>query len=385
MFYEQEKKMFFKRHILLMMSVGLWLGLIFLPQVGVAATLSELVAKAKEEGALNATVISNLTGRTIPNLVTAFKKRFGLDINVSLTPVIDVENYPRAIAETKVGTVPTYDAIEGADVNNISLLGVGGIHKVDGWESLLAEVNLLVRAGRVRPEQISPIPLGGYGFMYASRIGGLLYNPRLISREELPKTHAELADPKYKGRWTQPPWTADWDTGPLVFPEISKEKWLEVVRNAGRNVGAVQHGSTGVQRLLLGEFTFALANTYYVFLSKAKDPQAPIEIAYLKDYNWSSFAFHVVRRGARHPAAATLFSLWMTTPEAESIWQPELFMTQVWGESDLDKKERQFIKESGAKIVDFLSTEKGRDLLAWYATEEGRKYRGDMGKAMRGQ
>ena len=61
------------------------------------------------------------------------------------------------------------------------------------------------------------------------------------------------------------------------------------------------------------------------------------------------------------------------------------YMTQVWGESDLDKKERQFIKESGAKIVDFLSTEKGRDLLAWYATAEGRKYRGDMGKAMRGQ
>lgn len=196
----------------------------------------------------------------------------------------------------------------------------------------------------------------------------------------------ELADPKYKGKWTQPPWTADWDTGPLAFPDLDKGKWLEVVRNAGRNAGAVQIGQAGFQRLLLGEFAFMLGNTYYVFGAKAKDLQAPVEITYFQDYNWSNFSFYIVRKGARHPAAATLFALWMTTPEAESIWQPDIFMTQfVWGDSDLDKKERQFIKESGAKIVDFLSTKGGRDLVAWYGTEEGRKYRQAMSKAMRGE
>lgn len=383
--FPEMKRELLRRRILVVLG-GLWLGVIFLCQVGFAATASELIAKAKEEGALNATVVSSMTGRTIPNLVAAFKRRFGLDTKVTIAAITDVEHYPRAIAETRTGVVPTYDVMEGADVNNTPLLEAGGIQKVDGWESLLAEINPLVRSGKVRPEQISSTLLGGYGFMYASRLGALLYNPRLISREQLPKTHSELADPKYKGKWTQPPWTADWDTGPLVFPEISKEKWLEVVRTAGRNAGAVQHGGAGFQRLLLGEFAFMLGNTYYVFGAKAKDPQAPAEITYFQDYNWSNFSFYIVRKGAQHPAAATLFALWMTTPEAESIWQPELFMTQfLWGESDLDKKERQFIKESGAKIVDFLSTKGGRDLVAWYGTEEGRKYRQAMSKAMRGE
>lgn len=75
-----------------------------------------------------------------------------------------------------------------------------------------------------------------------------------------------------------------------------------------------------------------------------------------------------------------------TTPEAESIWQPELFLTHfLWGESDVDRKTRQDMQQSGAKIVDFLSTEKGRELLAWYATEEGRKYRQAIGRAIKGE
>lgn len=129
-----------------------------------------------------------------------------------------------------------------------------------------------------------------------------------------------------------------------------------------------------------------LANTYYALGPKAKDPNAPLEFTYFQDYNQANFVFYVVRKGARHPAAATLFSLWMTTPEAESIWQPDLFLTQfVWGESDLDRKTRQDMQQSGAKVVDFLSTEKGRDLLAWYATEEGRKYRQAIGRAIKGE
>lgn len=68
----------------------------------------------------------------------------------------------------------------------------------------------------------------------------------------------ELADPKYKGKWTQPPWTSDWDIAPLGFADLDKGKWLEIVRKAGKNAGAVQHALTGVERMLLGEYAFAL-------------------------------------------------------------------------------------------------------------------------------
>ena len=67
-------------------------GVAFFPQISPAATVNELVAKAKQEGVLNATVTSSLTGKTTQQLAAAFKKRFGLDIEITLTPVGDTEN-----------------------------------------------------------------------------------------------------------------------------------------------------------------------------------------------------------------------------------------------------------------------------------------------------
>lgn len=361
-------------------------GLSLVSGVVHAATLTALIDQAKREGALSVTVTSSMTGKTTPKLAASFKKRFGLEIEVTITPVSDVAHTSKAVAETKTGVVPTYDAIEGADTNKFTLLQVGGLQRIDGWQALVAEINPLVRSGKVRPEQVSPAPLSGHAFMYASRLKALLYNPRLISKEGLPKTHAELADPTYKGKWTQPPWTSHWDIAPLAFSDFNRERWLDTIRRAGKNAAAVQPEQGGVDRLLLGEYAFALSNEYYAFRAKGRDPQAPVEITYFKDYNQTNFVFYVVRNGARHPAAATLFALWMTTPEAESIWQPELFLTHfLWGESDLDRKTRQDTQQSGAKMVDFLSTEKGRELLAWYATEEGRKYRQAIGRAIKGE
>jgi len=350
-----------------------------------STTLADLVQKAKQEGALNATVVSSLTGRETQRLAAAFKKRFGLDINAIITPVLDTENYPKAIAETKAGAVPTYDTMEGTVTNNMALIGLGGGLKIDNWERLLTEINPLVRAGKVRPEQLSPGPLKGLGFAFLSRTKSLIYNPKLISRDKLPRTHADLALAQYKGMWTQPPWTTHWEPGPLVVPEMSKEKWVEIVRQAGRNGGAVQVESAGVQRLLLGEFAFTMANTFYYFSYKAKDPQAPMEITFFKDFNVTTDAYYIVRRNARNPAAGTLFALWIATPEAQAIWQPKDFNTQRWGESELDKKERKFMEESGAKLFYFIDSQKGLGFLEWMSTEEGRNYKEALGKGIRGE
>lgn len=361
------------------------LGLFFAASATLASTVEELVAKAKQEGALNAMVVNSLTGKVIQQIGAAFKKRFGLNINVTLTPLGSAEEWPKAVAETKAGLVPTYDAIEGADTQAMALEGVGGVHKIDNWERLLVEINSLVRSGKVKPEQLSPGPLRGFAFAFMSRTKALLYNPRVMSREKLPKTYAELGDPRYKGMFTLAPWTTPWEPGPVAFPHLTKEQWIEIVRKAGRNAGGVMAEGAGVQRMLLGEFAFLPANTYYYFQYKAKDPQAPIRITYFEGLNVSSRAVYVVRKNARHTVAGTLFALWSGTPEAESIWQPVDFNTQAWGESDLDKQEREFIQKSGAKIIDLLDSDKGLDFLKWMSTGEGRQYKEALGRAIRGE
>ena len=358
----------------------------FVPREGIANRLSDLVSAAKKEGALNAAVISSLHGRAHPKLGEAFKKRFGLDIDVTITNIRSTAHYGRAAAATRTGAAPTYDTIEGSELSNIQLIAVGGAQKIDNWQALLADINPMVKSGKVRPEQISPNPFTGVGFKYMARVKGLLYNPKLISETELPKTHSDLANPKYKGMWTQPPWTSHWEVGPLVFPELGKEKWLDVVRKAGKTAGAVQSASKGVQRILLGEFAFGLANTYEALRARDLDPDAPIRVTHFKDYNQTNSGYYIVRKGARHAAAGTLFALWMGTPEAKNIWQPIVYGTQYeWGESKLDRTVRGLIKKSGARVVDYLESEESLALLKWYGTEEGRNYSKALGQAIRGQ
>ncbi len=365
---------------------ALLLGIALAPRVSVAASLSELIAAAKKEGALNVTVISSMHGKTTAKLIPAFKKRFGLNIEVTLTGVRSTSHYGRAAAATRAGSPPTYDAIEGSELSNVQLIGVGGTQKIDGWESLLKEINPLVGSGKVRPEQISPEPFTGHGFKYLSRVKGIIFNPKLISKGELPKTHADLSNPKYKDRWTQPPWTSHWEVGTVVIKDMEKEKWLQIVKKAGKNAAAVQSASKGVRRVLLGEYAFGLANTYEALRAKAKDAKAPIDVSYFKDYNQTNSAFYIVRKGARHPAAGTHFAMWMSAPEAKAIWQPQLYATQfVWGESELDRKVRRLIKDSSANIFDYLQDKKSVEFLKWYGTKDGRAYSKALGRAIRGR
>lgn len=134
------------RHILIIFG-ALLLGVALAPQIASAETLNELISRAKQEGALNAAVVSGLGGKTTQQLAASFRKRFGLQIEVTLVPLLNTEEIPKAVAETKAGLVPTYDVHEGADTQSMALEGIGGVHKVDNWDRLLSEINPLVRSG----------------------------------------------------------------------------------------------------------------------------------------------------------------------------------------------------------------------------------------------
>jgi len=267
----------------------------------------------------------------------------------------------------------------------VQLISLGGVQKIDGWEEVVKEMHPLVRSGKARLDQISPEPFTGYAFHNLSRVFGMLYNTKLISKEELPKTHAELGDPKYKGKFAQPPFSSNWDIGILVFPDMPKEKWLAIVRKAGKNAGGIGFPAANLQRTVLGEYAFTLTAASDYSKAKARDPKVSLGIAFFNDYNPVSSAYYIVRKGARHPAAGTLFAMWMGTPEAKAIWQADLFRTQFeYGQSDQDKKIRQFLRENNARATGFMGSEKGIALLKWYGTKEGRAYRKALSKAIRG-
>jgi len=347
--------------------------------------LDALVRKANQEGELVATVQSSWSKSLHQPLADAFRKRFGLDINITIANVNSARHFPTAIAETQAGAPATYDVVQGDDAETMQIVGAGATRKIEGFESLLMEINPLVNQGKVKPEDISRGPFKGHSFMFMANVKQIIYNTRLISAKDLPSTHTELADPKYKGKFAQPPWTSHWEIAPVAFENFSKDEWLDVVRAAGKNAGGVMGESSAVQRVVLGEFAFALAQGRYLRQIMGKDPKAPIGAKFFDDYNEINRVYYSVRSGARHPAAGTLWALWMTTPEPQAIWQPKVLQAMPYGNSDIDQAFRQTIENAHAKVIGFLDDEKTVALLNWYRSEEGRKYLDAMARAIRGE
>jgi ABC-type Fe3+ transport system substrate-binding protein len=347
--------------------------------------LDDLVKKANEEGEVVVTLLSSWSQEMYTPLADAFKKRFGLTINVQIANMAAAQHYPVAIAETRAGTPPTYDAVQGDITETTQLLGAGGFLPVESWQALLAEVNPLVKSGKVKPEQISHGPAAGRGFQINGNVKQIIYNPRLIGEAELPRTHLELADPRYKDKFAQPPWTSHWAIAPAALENVNRDQWIDTVRAAGKNGGAVLGETPAAQRVALGQYAFALGQDTNLRAILAKDPQAPVAARFMDDYNEYNANYYAVRTGTRHPAAATLFVLWMTTPEAEAIWQPTEFQAVLYGESAIDQEHARLVREAGSKVVGWLENPRTVELLDWYQSADGRQYLDAMTKAIRGE
>src|SRR5829696_6153302 len=173
--------------------------------------LDDLVKKANAEGELSVLMVSSWNHGLAGPLADAFKQRFGLTTNVTVSPVLGTQHLPVAIAETRAGSPPTYDAVYGDDAEMMQLIGAGAGLRVEDWELLLAEIHPGVAAGRVTPDQLSHGPLAGRAFQLLGNVKQILYNPRLISESELPRRHADLTEARFKDKFVQPPWTAHWE------------------------------------------------------------------------------------------------------------------------------------------------------------------------------
>jgi ABC-type Fe3+ transport system substrate-binding protein len=350
-----------------------------------ADQLARVVQAANKEGRLVATVQSSWPRDLLPKLGDAFKKRFGLTIDVTVTPTTSATQFPLEIAAVKAGAPPTYDVMQGDDAETMQLEGAGGFQAIPNWKTLLAAVNPDVRYHRVSYEAISREPFEGISFLYMGNVKQLIYNTKLMTPADLPKTHADLAQAKYAGKFTQPPWTSHWEVAPQVFSSANREKFLDVVRAAGKNTGAVLNENIGVERVVLGQYAFALAQDTYLRQTLAKDPQAPIAGVFMRDYNELNAVYYSVRTKAAHPNAAALWALWMTTAEAEAIWQPVVFSLQPYGSSTIDIAERNAIRANHATVIGYLDNAQTLGLLKWQQTPAGTQYLAAIAKAIRGE
>lgn len=354
-------------------------SLAFTAEAFSSSTLQSLVAGARAEGQLDLMVTTTQGEKGARELTDAFKQRFGLNIKIDADlSGLEDQKITQAVAETKSGAPPTFDLMQAQALHVYTLVSNGGAEQIENWDLLLKEI--VPEAHKIK-DKVSPGALSGYGFQWGNRVLALLYNPRLIFKEDLPKTWKEKTDPRYAGAYSVPPWIGTILSGILKY---DKDEWLQIIRGVGQNKRQVLTFSAAVQRMMLGELKFVEANTETYFLEKARDPNAPIGLTYYEDFTPMDQVMYVVRKGARHPNAARLFALWAAGAEATKIFEKHSFSSNLFlGMGPIAQKLRAALAERNVKPVSWFDNPQTEEKSRWLQTEEGRKYAAAIGKAQR--
>ncbi len=345
--------------------------------------LRDLIARANQEGSLDAEV----TDSAMPAagaIRDAFLNRFaplGLNITVNIGAGQQPAVWANAQAAIAAGGSPQYDAMLGQDGSEVyPFLKLGYLQPIENWRELLAAIDPAVADGRVKPEERSPDPFAGYGFIFDDRLKIILFNPEVMRKDQLPKTYLDLADPRYKGQFVVPPWATSYDTGILFY---GKDRWLEVTERIGQNAAGVATYSAGAQQILARQIAFQQDNLGDYFTQRSLGPNVPVDFAWFSDFTGLNTQYYVVPQRARHPAAATLFVLYMATDEGRAAWAPAYVGINIRsGHLPVDEEIRQSIADSKTKLVDWFSTPEARAQLDWRDTPEGTDYMDRMTKAL---
>jgi iron(III) transport system substrate-binding protein len=245
-----------------------------------------LVSGAKKEGEL--TIYTSSQSDDIGAVAKAFEAKYGVKVNLWRAGSEKV--LQRAVTEAR-----------------------GGRHAVDVIETNGPEMEMLHREQVLQvvksPHLADLIPAARrpHGEWVGTRLNvfALAYNTRLVKKDELPKSFADLTHPRWKGRLGIEADDQDWLAG--VMAQLGEQRGTQIFREMVKTNGiSVRRGHTLLTQLVVsGEVPLALT-VYNYKAEQLKNQGAPIE--------WFSIGKAVARpngvavaRRAPHPHAAVLF------------------------------------------------------------------------------
>lgn len=216
-------------------------------------------------------------------------------------------------------------------------------HEADVFETNGPEMEVLAR-NKILQESKSPylkelipqaVPTHREWIATRLNIFTCAYNTKLVRKEDLPKTYADLLDPKWKGKLAVEADDSDW-LGATVA-KMGEEKGIALFKDIVRkNNVSVRKGHTLLVNLVIsGEVPLALT-VYNYKVEQLKNEGAPIE--------WFSLEPTVARpncngiaRNAPHPHAAVLFQDFELTEGQEILGKRDFIPTSTKVPSKLNK------------------------------------------------
>ena len=264
-----------------------------------------LVQEARKEGVLN--LYTSLTVEDMAALNAAFESRYG--VKIRMWRGASEKLLQRALSEAK-GARSEVDIFES---NGPTL------------EALHRE-RLLQAVRSPRHQDLVPAALPAHREWVGSRLSVFVqaYNTALVGKAELPRTYAELAQPRWKGRLGIEASDEDWFAA--VLAGLGEAEGLRLFRRiVAENGVSVRKGHTLLANLVAsGEI--ALALTVYDFSAEQlKRKGAPLDWFVIAPAIARANGLALARR-APHPHAALLYYDYMVSDEAQRILQERGFM-----------------------------------------------------------
>jgi iron(III) transport system substrate-binding protein len=251
-----------------------------------ADRMQRLIEGAKKEGVVS--LYASAPPDDLAGLTNAFSKKY--DIKVRLWRSSSENVLQRGVAEARAGRFE-------ADVFETNGTEMEFLQR----EKILQEVKSPLIA------DIAPAAVLPHREWIGTRVNAFVaaYNTKLVRKDELPKSYADLADPRWKGRLGIEANDFDWFAA--VMKALGEEQGLKLFRDiAERNGLSMRKGHTLLANLVIsGEVPFALT-VYQYKAEQLKNSGAPIDWLALSPTMARLQGIGLSRR-APHPHAAVLF------------------------------------------------------------------------------
>ena len=276
----------------------------------VAGTLTACGARSPASGrSLSLTLYNGQHVQTTDSLVTGFERATGITVNVRS----DDE-------DTLADEIVTEGARSPADV--IYTENSPALEYLQD-KGLLAKTDpsTLARAPR---QYDSP---DGDWVAVSARVSVLIYNPRLISKAQLPTSVLQLADPRYKAKLAFA--AGETDFQPVVtsvaqaYGTKAALQWLEGIKaNAGAHI--YPDNETIADDVNRGAIALGVVNQYYWYRMRAEIGVsnmhsdiayfAPHDPGYIVDVSGAA-----ALKSSKHPAAAQRFLAYLVSQHAQEV------------------------------------------------------------------
>lgn len=314
--------------------------------------LDELVAAAKKEGTLDFYAPSTLWGEGAQKLSEAFNKKYGLNIKLQHSPGGGgvTRDIGKVVSLAAAGSPPEWDLMAVHDGGHATLW-LRKLHQPFDYGKLGVEPRMIhYNNGTVS---------------FANQFALPAYNKKLLPVKDVPRRWEDLLDPKWKGGKLGMS-TASHHLARLATGPWGEKKTTEYVKGLAKQEPNVGELGTLYSRLQLGEILVAITMTD-TFIHRAKETGAPIVHAEGIEPVISPAYNAGVLKGAPHPNAGHLLAFFLTSPEAQEIWekyggQTSAFVPGTTAYKYAQGKKVLYMTQDQAEMVDRLTREYGKIL-----------------------